>query len=53
MERIKLRITDIPYNELKKNMAAYGKKQSASVRTSRRYLRSVGMNIKRNGTIDC
>lgn len=51
MNKEKTRITDIPYIELKKNMAAYGKKQSSSVRTSRRYLRSVGMDIKRNGTI--
>ena len=52
MESVKLRITDIPYEELKKNMAAYGKKQAATVRSSRRYLRSVGLNINKDGSIN-
>ncbi len=53
MDKMKLRITEIPVSELKKNMAAYGRKQAASVRSSRKYLRSLGMPIKPNGTISC
>ena len=29
MESVKIRITDIPYSELKKSMADYGRKQAA------------------------
>lgn len=51
MESVKIRITDIPYSELKKSMADYGRKQAASVRSSRKYLRSLGMKINNNGVV--
>ncbi len=51
MEKSKIRITDLPSKVVQENMQAYGRKHSYSLRSSRKYLRSVGMNIKRDGTI--
>lgn len=48
---MKIRITDIPYSELKKNMAEYGRKQTSTVRSSRRYLRSLGVTIKNDRVV--
>ena len=48
---MKTRITDIPYSELKKDMVDYGRKQSTTVRSSRRYLRSLGMTIRNNKVV--
>lgn len=51
MDKIRIRITDIPAQELGKKMAEYGRKNSTSVSKSRKYLRSIGMNIGRDGRI--
>lgn len=42
----KKRIIDEPYADLKRSMAEYGEKHSSSVRSSRKYLRSIGVKIK-------
>lgn len=45
------RITDVPVDELKRMMAEYGRQKSKTVRSSRKYLRSIGMVIKTDGTV--
>lgn len=45
------RINDIPLNKLEAEFKDYGRKKSASVASSRRFLRSLGMEIRRDGTI--
>lgn len=51
MDKTRKRITDIPQDELEKMMIEYGKKHSATVRSSRRFLRSLGMKIDSRGYI--
>ena len=45
------RITDVPVDELERMMAEYGRRKAKTVRTSRNYLRSIGMVIKTDGTV--
>lgn len=45
------RITDVPVDELQRMMAEYGHQKSKTVRSSRKYLRSIGMVIKSDGTV--
>lgn len=51
MDQTRKRITDIPQEEQIRMMAEYGKKHSASVRSARKYLRSLGMKINSRGVI--
>lgn len=51
MDKTRRCITDIPDEELRKDMAEYGKKHSSSVRAARKYLRSLGMKIDNRGYI--
>lgn len=51
MDKTKRRMTDIPLDELERMMIEYGKKQASSVRSSRKFLRSLGMKIDRRGYI--
>ncbi len=51
MDKTRRRITDIPQDELQKDMAEYGKMHSSSVRTARKYLRGLGMKIVNRGVI--
>ncbi len=46
IEKTNKRISDIPFVELERRLTEYGKKQAHSVRSSRSYLRSLGMDIK-------
>ncbi len=46
------RISDIPIEELNEMMIAYGKAKSRTVRTSRAYLRSLGMDVSSKGVIN-
>ncbi len=43
------KITDIPKSELENLLAVYGKEKSRTLRTSRAYLRSLGMQINTKG----
>lgn len=43
--------TVVSINDYINAMKAYGQKKSQTVRSSRRYLRSLGMDIKKNGGI--
>lgn len=45
------RITDVPVDELQRMMGEYGRQKSKTVRSSRKYLRSIGMVIKSDGTV--
>ena len=45
------RITDVPVDELQRMMGEYGRQKSKTVRSSRKYLRSIGMVIKTDGTV--
>ena len=45
------RISDIPQEQLLSDMKAYGERKARTKKSARSYLRSVGMNIQRNGTI--
>ncbi len=45
------RLSDIPLSELKQKMEEYGKKHSMTVRSSRKFLRNLGMNIDHDGQI--
>ncbi|MDE6637171.1 MAG: hypothetical protein K2K32_02915 [Muribaculaceae bacterium] len=51
MDKTRRRMTDIPQDELERIMVEYGKKYSSSVRSARRYLRSLGMKIDHRGVI--
>ena len=51
MDKTRIRMTDIPQDELVRMMTEYGKKHSSSVRSARRYLRSLGMKIDSRGAI--
>lgn len=51
MDNTRRRMTDIPKDELEEIMIEYGKKYSTSVRSARRYLRSLGMKIDNRGVI--
>ena len=51
MDKTRKRITDIPLDELRKDMAEFGKKHSSSVRAARKYLRGLGMKIDNRGII--
>lgn len=51
MDNKKIRIIDIPFSELQKKMAEYGQRQAASVRSARKYLRSIGLDIDKKGYV--
>lgn len=51
MDKNRKRITDIPLEELRKDMAEFGRKYSSSVRSSRKFLRSLGMKIDNRGVM--
>lgn len=51
MDQTRKRITDIPDDELQRDMAEYSKKYSSSVRAARKYLRGLGMKINSRGHI--
>ena len=51
MDKTRRRITDIPEDELRKDMAEYAKKYSYSVRAARKYLRGLGMKIDSRGYV--
>lgn len=51
MNNGKPRIIDIAPEELKREMAEYGRQKASSVRSSRRFLRSVGMKIDSKGMV--
>lgn len=42
-------ISDIPSEELKSMMIAFGKQKARTVKSSRAFLRSIGFQIDRNG----
>lgn len=45
MDKTRKRITDIPIEELRKEMAEYAIKHTSSVRAARKYLGGLGMKI--------
>lgn len=45
-------ISEIPSDELKEMMIAYGRKKGQTVRSARAFLRSIGMPIDSRGKID-
>ena len=51
MDKTRRRMTDIPQEELVEMMTEYGKKHSTSVRSARKYLRSLGMTINNRGVL--
>lgn len=51
IEKTNKRISEIPMVELERRLSEYGKKHANSVRSSRTFLRSLGMDIKNDGTL--
>ncbi len=51
IEKTNKRISDIPLIELERMLSEYGDKKANSVRSSRIYLRSLGMDIKNDGRL--
>lgn len=46
-----MKLTDLPQEELMQMMKEYGAKNSRTVRSSRAYLRRIGLNISRTGEL--
>lgn len=45
------RIENMPCEQLEAEMRAFAKRRTKSVKSARRFLRVVGMNIKTDGTV--